>query len=75
MVGLVPSGDTLVTKLNTLLTGLGFTTQQYANEADFDAYIRSTTYESGTKICFGITSLSSTGGTYQYKLRFNISLN
>ena len=74
-MGLVPIGDALVTELNTTLTGFDLTTQLFATEAEFDAFIRSGTYETGTKICFGITSVSSTGGNYQYKLRFNISNN
>ena len=76
MVGLMPTGDPLVTALDTMITGYGYTTQLYATEADFEAFIRSTTYETGTKLCFGIAVLSSTlGGNYQYKLRFNISIN
>jgi hypothetical protein len=75
MVGLAPSGDTLVNKLDTMLTGLGYTTHQFAAESDFESYIRSTSYPSVTNVCFGIVVTSSTGGNYQYKLRFNISNN
>lgn len=76
MVGLVPSGDPLVNKLNTMISGYGYTTQIFATQADFDAYIRNANYESQTKVCFGIDVTSSTlGGAYKYSLRFNISQN
>lgn len=58
-----------------MLTGLGYTPQTFASQTAFDAYIRSFDYQTQTKVCFGIDVSSSTGGTYKYALRFNMTQN
>ena len=58
-----------------MINAAGLTTKQFANTADFEAYIRRTDYEVIRKLCFGVTVESSTGGDYQYQIRANISLN
>lgn len=76
MVGLVPTGDPLINRINTIITGFGYTTQTFASRNDFDAYIRNTNYPSQTQVCFGIEVTSSTsGGNYAYSLRFNMTRN
>ena len=62
-MGLVPTGDPLIIKLNTMITGYGYTTKTFASQAAFDSYIRDTNYESQTKICFGIDVSSSIGNS------------
>ena len=75
-MGLVPTGNALVTRLNTMVTGLGYTTVQYATESAMEDHIRAEGYATSTdKICFAVVVDSSSGGNYDYKLRFNISNN
>ena len=58
-----------------MIGGLGYSVYNFSTEADLESYVRSTTYQASSQICFGITVQNSTAGNYQYKLRFNISQN
>lgn len=55
---------------------MGYTTLNFTDEATLESYVRSSDYSKQTQVCFAIVVDSSTvGGSYQYKLRFNISVN
>ena len=75
VVGLSPTGDPLVLKLQTFLTNLGYVPQTFTDDLTFEQYIQSTSYASSKQICFGITVQSSTTGNYSYSLRFNMTLD
>ena len=75
-MGLVPTGNALVTRIDALVTGLGYTTISYASESALEEHIRSEGYSTtADKICFAVVVDSSSGGNYDYKLRFNITTN
>lgn len=73
VVGLSPSGNTLVSTLNTQLAGLGYTTEIFASESAITSRVRSPEYGSSLpKLCFGITvDQAAIGGAYSYRLHFN----
>jgi hypothetical protein len=53
------------------------TITSYNSETEIESYIRSENYNLGSKICFALVVQNSDAVThdYQYKLRFNISVN
>jgi hypothetical protein len=75
IVGLAPIGNPLVTTLNSRLTALGYTVEEFANDLAIASRVRS--FEYGLtlgKFCFGVTFAEATaGGAYRYKLHFNQS--
>jgi hypothetical protein len=72
IVALAPAGDSLVASLQASLTGLGYTTQLFPQDSDLQSYVQDRNYIFNPKVCFGIV-VDSSSGTYQYKLRFNIT--
>jgi hypothetical protein len=76
IVGLAPTGNPLVTTLNSRLTDLGYTVEEFANDLAIASRVRS--FEYGVtfgKFCFGVTVAEATaGGAYRYKLHFNQSI-
>jgi hypothetical protein len=71
---LAPQTDPLITRLYTSITSLGYTPQYFTTESDLESYVRSSNYPNNPQMCFGIVVDSSTG-TYQYKLRFNMTID
>ena len=72
----MPTGNNLVSRIDTLVTALGYSTITYASESALDEHIRSEGYSTTTdKICFAVVVDSSSGSNYNYKLRFNITTN
>ena len=77
IVGLSPTGNSLVNTLNTQFLANGYTTQIFSSDTDINNYVRSLAYGvSQSKFCFAVSVVESTaGGAYTYKLRFNDSNN
>lgn len=75
MVALAPSGDPLAIKLSSVLAMVGYQIQQFNNDDEIDATVRSVGYGTDTPyICFGIT-FENVANKYVYNLRFNSSNN
>lgn len=76
IVGLAPIGNSMVSTLNTKLTELGYTVQEFSTDVAIAERVRSTGYGvTSGKFCFGVTFAENTaGGAYRYKLHFNQSI-
>jgi hypothetical protein len=56
IVGIAPTGNPMVTTLNSKLTALGYTVEEFANDLAIASRVRS--FEYGVtfgKFCFGVT--------------------
>ena len=72
-VALAPSGNNIITELESQLTGLGFTTETFDSNSDIQAEVEDLDYGKSRKyFCFGIV-FENEGPDYKYKLRFNIT--
>lgn len=73
-IGFVPTGSTLVTKLQAYLT-TNFVTnfKDFATETELEEHVRNSDYANLDQICWAIVISQETSGKYNYKLRFNIS--
>ncbi len=76
VVGLAPSGNSMVTTLNSKLSALGYTVLEFSSDAAIADRVRSTGYGvTYGKFCFGVTFAETTAGSaYRYKLHFNESI-
>lgn len=76
IVGLAPSGNPFVSTLNSKLTALGYTVEEFASDASIYNRVRSFDYGVNIgKFCFAVTINEATaGGNYNYKLHFNQSI-
>ena len=73
-IGFVPTGSTLVTKLQAFLTTNSITNfKDFATETELEEHVRNIDYANMDQICWAIVISQETSGIYNYKLRFNIS--